>query len=113
MAKRAKAAAAKSSATKKGASAKRVGSISHATSSKRKNIPTAEYQSAAERQEELDPRAPIAFRRSLLANGQRTRWPLSLSSTTRSNLPFSRTRKPEDGSRFIRRRTQRQERIRN
>jgi adenine-specific DNA-methyltransferase len=58
-------------ATKKGAAAKRVGSISHATSSKRKNIPTAEYQSAAERQEELDPRAPIAFRRSRpLAQGE-------------------------------------------
>ena len=67
-----KAAATKSSATKKGAAAKQVGSISHATSSKRKNIPTAEYQSAAERQEELDPRAPVMFRRSRpLAQGEK------------------------------------------
>ncbi len=68
---KAKPAMAPKAATKKGAAAKRVGSISHATSSQRKNIPTAEYQSAAERQEELDPRAPIAFRRSRpLAQGE-------------------------------------------
>ncbi len=66
-----KAASVNTAATKKGAAGKRVGSISHATSSKRKNIPTAEYQSAAERQEELDPRAPIAVRRSRpLAQGE-------------------------------------------
>lgn len=59
---KAKPAAVKASATKKATAAKRVGSISHAITSQRRNIPTAEYQSAAERQEETDPRAPIKFR---------------------------------------------------
>jgi adenine-specific DNA-methyltransferase len=60
---------------KKPGKAKRVEAFGHGKSAKRVNIPTAEYQSAAERQEELDPRAPLRMQQ------RRTR-PLA-SGTTR------------------------------
>ncbi len=47
----------------KSARPKQVEALMHAKSTRR-NIPTAEYQSAAESQEEHDPRGPVMFRRA-------------------------------------------------
>ena len=50
---------------------KQVEALSHAATASRKNIPTAEYQAAAERQEEKDPVKPVKFpRRYKLAKGE-------------------------------------------
>lgn len=42
---------------------KKVEALSHATTASRRNIPTAEYQAAAEQQEEMDPINPVTFPR--------------------------------------------------
>lgn len=69
-----KAAAGKASAVKKSgklAKPKKVAVISHAATATRRNIPTAEYQDAAETQEAMDPRGPITYRRARpLAQGE-------------------------------------------
>ena len=44
--------------------AKQVEAISHAATAGRRNIPTAEYQDAAEAQEAMDPRGPVMYRRA-------------------------------------------------
>ncbi len=43
---------------------KKVAAISHAATTSRKNIPTAEYQDAAENQEAMVPTGPVAFSRA-------------------------------------------------
>lgn len=59
------------SAKKTSKAPKRVEALSHATTATRRNIPTAEYQAAAERQEEMDPVKPVKFpRRHKLAKGE-------------------------------------------
>jgi len=50
-------------ATRKAQRPKRVETFSHSATSSRRNIPTAEYQDAAENQEALDPRGPVTYRR--------------------------------------------------
>lgn len=51
---------------------KKVEAISHAATSTRRNIPTAEYQDAAESQEAMDPKGPVRLKRQRpLANGER------------------------------------------
>ena len=50
---------------------KQVEALSHAVTASRRNIPTAEFQAAAERQEEMDPVKPVKFqRRHKLAKGE-------------------------------------------
>ena len=50
---------------------KRVEALSHAATAARRNIPTAEYQALAERQEESDPVKPVRFpRRYRLQKGE-------------------------------------------
>ncbi len=69
-----KAAASKASAVKKSgksAKPKKVAVISHAATATRRNIPTAEYQDAAETQEAMDPRGPVTYGRARpLAQGE-------------------------------------------
>jgi adenine-specific DNA-methyltransferase len=50
---------------------KKVAAISHAATASRRNIPTAEYQDAAETQEAMDPRGPVTYARARpLAQGE-------------------------------------------
>jgi hypothetical protein len=50
---------------------KRVEALSHAATAARRNIPTAEHQALAERQEESDPVKPVRFpRRYRLQKGE-------------------------------------------
>jgi adenine-specific DNA-methyltransferase len=50
---------------------KKVAAISHAATASRRNIPTAEYQDAAENQEAMAPKGPVAFKRARpLAQGE-------------------------------------------
>ena len=55
----------------KPANQKKVAAISHAATASRRNIPTAEYQDAAETQEAMDPRGPVTYARARpLAQGE-------------------------------------------